>query len=56
MQYSRGKSRSLIEKFVKMYVNDVTVEMGKDGEESIRRVFEMAKEKNLVPDFELKIA
>ena len=56
MQYSRGKSRSLIDKFVKMYVNDVTVDMGKEGEESIRRVFEMAKEKNLVPDFELKIA
>jgi len=56
MQYSRGKSRSLIDKFVKMYVNDVTVDMGKKGEESIRRVFEMAKEKNLVPDFELKIA
>ena len=56
MQYSRGKSRSLIEKFVKMYVNDVTVDMGNDGEKSIRRLFEMAKEKNLVPDFELKIA
>ncbi len=56
MQYSRGKSRALIEKFVKMYVNDVTVEMGEKGEESIRRFFEMAKEKNLVPDFELKIA
>jgi len=37
-------------------INDVTVDMGKKGEESIRRVFEMAKEKNLVPDFELKIA
>jgi len=56
MQYSRGKSRSLIDRFVKMYVNDVTVDMGKDGEESIRRLFEMAKEKNLVPDFKLKIA
>ena len=39
-----------------MYVNDVTVDMGKDGEKSIRRVFEMAKEKNLVADFELKMA
>ena len=28
MQYSRGKPRDLIEKFVKMYVNDVTVDMG----------------------------
>ena len=56
MQYSRGKERSLIEKFVKMYVNDVTVNMGDPGEESIRRLFEMAKEKGLVPDFEISIA
>jgi len=56
MKYGRGKQRSLIEEFVKMYVNDVTVDMGEKGEESIKRLFEMAKEKNLVPNFELKIA
>ena len=56
MQYSRGKERDLIEKFVKMYVNPVTVNMGDPGEESIRRLFQMAKEKGLVPDFEIRIA
>ena len=56
MQYSRGKPRNLIERFVKMYVNKVTVNMGDNGEKSIRKLFEMAKEKNLVPDFELSIA
>lgn len=56
MQYSRGKSRDLISRFVKMYVNDVTVNMGADGEASIRRLFEMARQKGLVPDFELHIA
>jgi len=56
MQYSRGKPHDLIEKFVKMYVNEVTVNMGDSGEESIRKLFEMAKEKKLVPDFELSIA
>ena len=56
MQYSRGKPRDLIEKFVKMYVNEVTVNMGDSGEKSIRKLFEMAKEKGLVPDFELSIA
>jgi len=56
MKYGRGKQRSLITEFVKMYVNDVTVDMGEKGEESIKRLFEMAKEKNLVPNFELKIA
>ena len=56
MQYSRGKSHELIEKFVLMYVNAVTVDMGESGEKSIRTLFEMAKQKNLVPDFELKIS
>jgi len=56
MQYSRGKSRKLIEKFVKMYVNEYTVTMGDLGEKSIRTMFNMAKKKNLVPNFELKIS
>ena len=56
MRYSRGKERDLIEKFVKMYVNEVTVSMGDPGEESIRRLFKMAKKKELIPDFEISIA
>jgi 1,4-dihydroxy-6-naphthoate synthase len=56
MQYSRGKPRTLIEKFVKMYVNQITVNMGNVGEEAINKIFEMAKEKNLVPEFTLSIA
>ena len=56
MKYGRGKSRGLIEKFVKMYVNDVTVDMGKNGEESIRKFFSMAEQKKLVTKFDLKIA
>ena len=56
MKYGRGKPRDLIEKFVKMYVNNITVNMGKSGEESIRRFFDMAKEKNFVQEFDLKIA
>ena len=56
MQYSRGKSRVLIEKFVLMYVNNVTVDMGESGEKSIRTLFDMARQKNLVHDFELKIS
>ena len=56
MKYGRGKPRDLIEKFVKMYVNDVTVNMGKNGEKSIRKIFEMAIEKKLVPKFNIKIA
>jgi len=56
MKYSRGKPRDLIENFVKMYVNPVTVNMGDKGEQAIKRFFEMAREKNLVPKFNLSIA
>jgi len=56
MQYSRDKPRDIIEKFVKMYVNEVTVDMGASGEQSIRKLFDLAREKQLVPDFELSIA
>ena len=56
MQYARGKPRDLIEKFVKMYVNKVTVNMGDQGEQAIRRMFDMARERGMVPDFELRIA
>jgi 1,4-dihydroxy-6-naphthoate synthase len=56
MKYSRGKPRHVIEKFVKMYVNEITVNMGKSGEKAIRKMFEMALEKNLVPNFKLQLA
>jgi 1,4-dihydroxy-6-naphthoate synthase len=56
MKYSRGKPADLIKKFVKMYVNDVTVEMGNAGEAAIRKMFEMAVKQNLIAPFEIKIS
>ena len=56
MKYSRGKSKELIEKFVKLYVNDLTVNMGQNGEKAIRKMFELARKQNMVPDFNLHIA
>lgn len=56
MQYSRGKSKDLIERFVGMYVNDVTVNMKSPGEESIKRLFSMAAKKGLVPSCKINIA
>ena len=56
MKYSRGKSRDLIERFARMYVNDKTVEMGHTGERSIRTLFQMASERDLIPKVEPSIA
>lgn len=56
MQYARGKPRDLVERFVKMYVNRVTVSMGDAGAESICRVLEMGRDRQLVPDHRPAIA
>ena len=32
MQYGRGQSKDTIDRFIRMYVNDVTIEMGVLGE------------------------
>jgi len=55
MQYGRGQSKELIDKFVRMYVNDVTIEMGVLGEHSIKTLFRLSTEKGIVPEFDLRI-
>ena len=47
MRYGRGNSHSLIDRFIGMYVNDATVDMGKGGERAIRTLFEMGAERGL---------
>lgn len=48
MQYSRGQPRETITRFVKMYVNELTLDMGRDGKLAIEKMFEMAKERNIL--------
>jgi 1,4-dihydroxy-6-naphthoate synthase len=42
MKYSRGQPRNVITKFIKMYVNNLTVDMGVIGKKSIEKIFLMA--------------
>ncbi len=48
MQYGRGQPKETITKFVKMYVNNLTVDMGRDGKRAIEKMFEMAKERKIL--------
>jgi 1,4-dihydroxy-6-naphthoate synthase len=48
MKYGRGQPRDVITRFIKMYVNDVTIDMGTIGEKSIKKMFAMANEKGLL--------
>jgi 1,4-dihydroxy-6-naphthoate synthase len=56
MKFGRGQSKHLISTFVKMYVNENTIDMGKKGKKSIESIFQMASEKNLVTPFRLYFA
>ncbi|MBA3976663.1 MAG: ABC transporter substrate-binding protein [Nitrosopumilus sp.] len=42
-KYGRNTSKNTLAKFIKMYVNDFTVDMKKDGRESISTLFHLAK-------------
>jgi len=48
MQYSRGQPRQTITRFIKMYVNELTLDMGRDGKLAIEKMFEMARERNIL--------
>jgi 1,4-dihydroxy-6-naphthoate synthase len=48
MQYSRGQPKQTITEFVKMYVNNLTLDMGHNGKRAIEKMFEMARERNIM--------
>ncbi|MEB3787855.1 MAG: hypothetical protein GSR78_03765 [Desulfurococcales archaeon] len=49
MRYSRVRDRELVARFIRMYVNDRTRDMGEDGIEAHRVLYRMAEEKKLIP-------
>jgi 1,4-dihydroxy-6-naphthoate synthase len=48
MKYSGGLEREKARRFVKMYVNDYTVDYGEDGREGIRQLLEKGREAGLI--------
>ena len=50
MKYARGKPKNMIEKFVHMYVNESTINMGDAGKRAIDLMFEMASQKGLLAE------
>ena len=47
--YGRGLDHDRTDKFVWMYVNDLTLDYGERGREAVRRFFDEAWKKKLVP-------
>jgi 1,4-dihydroxy-6-naphthoate synthase len=48
MRYGRGHPKETITQFVKMYVNELTLDMGLEGKRAIEKMFEMAHDCNII--------
>ncbi len=48
MQFGRGQSKETIRKFVEMYVNNLTLDMGEEGKKALKEMFEMAKDRKML--------
>lgn len=56
MQWGRGIDYKLGEKFVKMYVSELTIDMGENGKHALELLFRMGKEKGILPStLEIKL-
>jgi len=49
MRYGRGIDKETCRRFVLMYVNDLTLALGKDGRAAVERLFGLAQRKGLIP-------
>jgi 1,4-dihydroxy-6-naphthoate synthase len=50
MQFGRGLDRDRTDRFVGMYVNDLTLDYGERGREAVRRLLGEAHERGLIPE------
>ena len=50
MTYGRGLDRERTDRFVGMYVNDLTLDYGERGREAVRRLLADAQSAGLLPD------
>ena len=49
MQFARDLDPNLASRYVGMYVNDRTIDMGEDGREAVRKILAMGYERGIIP-------
>jgi len=49
LQFGRGIDQKLGEKFVKMYVNELTLDMGERGRHALELLYDLADQRKLIP-------
>jgi 1,4-dihydroxy-6-naphthoate synthase len=51
LQFGRDLDHPLADKFVGMYVNEFTIDMGERGQQGIRRLLQLGHERGLLPAY-----
>lgn len=54
-QYAQEMEDEVIRQHIELYVNKFTVDLGKVGMDAVEKLFEIGKEKNIIPDMESPI-
>jgi 1,4-dihydroxy-6-naphthoate synthase len=49
MKFGRGLDRERCRRFVRMYVNDDTLDLGEEGERALRTLYERGAAKGILP-------
>jgi 1,4-dihydroxy-6-naphthoate synthase len=50
IQFSRGLDTNRVDRFIGMYVNDLTLDYGTEGRQAVRKFFQEAHKKKLIPE------
>jgi 1,4-dihydroxy-6-naphthoate synthase len=50
LQFSRGLDIQRIDRFIGMYVNDLTLDYGTEGKQAVRKLFQEAYKKKIIPE------
>jgi len=50
IQFSRGLDTQRVDQFIGMYVNELTLNYGSEGEQAVRKLLSEAYEKKVIPE------
>jgi 1,4-dihydroxy-6-naphthoate synthase len=50
IQFSRGLDTQRVDRFIGMYVNDITLDYGSEGRQAVRKLYQEAYKKKIIPE------
>jgi 1,4-dihydroxy-6-naphthoate synthase len=50
IQFSRGLDTQRVDRFIGMYVNDLTLDYGEEGRQAVKKLFQEAYKKKIIPE------